>query len=193
MQEIHRAAPWVALISFAAALLVSGVAWPGFSQLQHPVALPGAVGAPHALVFNLGAFVLPGALLAWRAIAWRSARAEAGWPERIGLQLLMLSAMAFAAQGLLPLDPSDLRAPASRLHAAAWTAWWLAFLPGALTVAFARRRIGGGAPALLLLLLVSLLVPLLVLGGTLAIPAPLAQRLAVLAWFTWWIVAGRRG
>ena len=85
------------------------------------------------------------------------------------------------------------RAPASRLHAAAWTGWWLAFLPGALTVAFARRRIGGGAPALLLLLPVSLLVPLLVLGGTLAIPAPLAQRLAVLAWFTWWIVAGRRG
>lgn len=185
MQAIHRAAPWLALLSFAAALLLSGIAWPGFSQLRHPVALPGAVGAPHALAFNLAAFVLPGALLAWGAIAWRSARGEARWTVRIGLQLLLLSALAYAAQGLLPLDPSDLRAPASRLHAAAWTAWWLAFVPGALAAGLERRRRLAGVA-------LALLVPLLVLGGAIAMPAPLAQRLAVLAWFAWWIVAARR-
>lgn len=178
MRRIEAAAPWLAMLLFAGALVVFGVASPDFSQLRHPVALLGARGEPHAHAFNVFAFMVPGALLAWRAIAWRSRQAGARWSVRIGLQLVLLSALAFAAQGLMPLDPANLLAPASRLHATAWTAWWVAFAPGALLVALQARRWGSASLALL--------VPVLVLFGALAMPAPLAQRLALLAWFAWW-------
>jgi hypothetical protein len=178
MHRIETAAPWLAVLLFAAALVLFGVASSDFSHLRHPLALLGARGEPHALAFNVIGFVVPGLLLAWRATVWRSRQAGASWALRIGLQLLLLSALAFAAQGLLPLDPTHLLAPASRLHAIAWTAWWVAFVPGALLVAAASRRWGGAALALL--------VPALALAGAFALPAPIAQRLAFLAWFGWW-------
>src|SRR3546814_20130668 len=53
-----------------------------------------------------------------------------------------LSALAFAAQGLLPLDPRDLEADASRMHATMWTLWWVALLPAAVLLAFASRSRG---------------------------------------------------
>lgn len=181
LQRIGSAAPWLAPLSFAAALMVFGAASPAFSHLQHPVALLGARGEPHALAFNVLAFLAPGALLAGQAIALRSRHADAPWTLRIGLQLALLSALAFALQGALPLDPANLVSAASRLHATAWTAWWVAFAPGALMIARASGRLGGAWMALL--------VPALVLLGPLVLPAPLAQRLALLAWFGWWWMA----
>lgn len=178
MHRIEAAAPWIAALLFIGALALFGMVSPDFSHLRHPVALPGARGEPHALAFNVVAFVVPGALLAWRAIAWRSRQAGARWPVRIGLQLVLLSALAFAAQGLVPLDPANLLAPASRLHATAWMAWWVAFAPGAVLIALPARRWGSTSLALL--------VPGLVLFGALVMPAPVAQRLALLAWFAWW-------
>src|SRR3546814_10898701 len=79
---------------------------------------------PHALAFNVLGFVLPGvlaALVAWRLRA--SLDDGAPWAARIGAWLALLSALAFAAQGLLPLDPRGLEADASRMHATMWTLW----------------------------------------------------------------------
>lgn len=179
---------WLAAALFALAVAGFGAASPDFGQLRHPVALLGARGEPHALAFNLAGFALPGLLLAWRAVALRAGRGAARWPVRIGLQLAMLSALAFAAQGALPLDPTDLLAPASRLHASAWMLWWVAFVPGALLLAAAapRGRLLGVAFAVL--------VPLVALGGASLVPAPLAQRVAFALWFGWWLLpAGRVG
>src|SRR3546814_11255366 len=92
---------------------------------------------PHALAFNVLGFVLPGvlaALVAWRLRA--SLDDGAPWAARIGAWLALLSALAFAAQGLLPLDPRDLAADASRMHATMWTLWWVALLPAAVLLAF---------------------------------------------------------
>src|SRR3546814_1754845 len=72
-------------------------------------------------------FLLPGvlaALVAWRLRA--SLDDGAPWAARIGAWLALLSALAFAAQGLLPLDPRDLESDASRMHATMWTLWWVA-------------------------------------------------------------------
>ena len=174
-----------ACVLFVAACALFGALSPDFGQLRHPVALLGAQDEPNALAFNLIGFVAPGLLLAWLAWRWRGARGDGGWRLRIGLQLLLLSALAFAAQGLLPLDPTDLLAPASRAHAAAWSAWWIAFVAGAL---LAGRGVGGrGGLAL------ALLVPLLALAGSLLMPAPLAQGLAFAGWFGWWLWAASRG
>jgi hypothetical membrane protein len=179
-----QARAWLATLAFVGAVVLSGLASADFSHRVHPVALLGAHGEPNALAFNLLGFVLPGLLLAWQAVAWRSAQADAPVAARIGMQLLMLSALALAAQGVLPLDPTHLLAPASRLHAMAWTAWWVAFVPGVLALGIAWRQWGA--------LALGLSVPVLVLAGALALPAPVAQRLACVAWFGWWILACRR-
>lgn len=180
---------WVAAAA-AAMFFISvagfGMASPDFEQLRHPVALLGARGEPDALAFNLLGFVLPGLMLGWLAWRWREANGNSGFGFRLGLQLVLLSALAFTAQGLLPLDPANLLAPASRLHALAWSAWWVAFLPGAVLVAVGAGR--GAGPALLLVL--AMLVVVLVVAAGSLLPAPLAQRLAFAGWFAWWCLAG---
>jgi len=173
-------APAAAAGLFVAATTAFAIASPGYSQRLHPVALLGAQGEPHALAFNLLGFVLPGLLLAGQAIMLRSAHRNAGWPLRIGLQLVLLSALAFLAMGLLPLDPTNLLAPASRKHALAWTLWCLAFVPGALLLAWGRPSRRGLAIA------VAMLVPLCAWFGVAILPAAVAQRIAYLSWFGWW-------
>ena len=174
--------PLIALLVFVAAAVGFGIASPDFGHTRHPLALLGALGEPHALAFNLLAFVLPGALLAWLGWSLRAAHTMPGWRVRIGLQLVLLSALCFAAQGLRPLDPTDLLAPASRLHVVAWMLWWIAFVPGALLLARASGRAA---------LVIALLVLLFALGGGDLLPAPIAQRMAFLLWFGWWLLASR--
>lgn len=173
----------MALVAWVGACIVFGLISPDFGHLRHPVALLGAIGEPNALAFNLLGFVAPGLALAWLAWRWRSQQAADGWRARIGLQLLLLSALAFVAQGLLPLDPTDLLAPASRAHAVAWSAWWLAFVAGGLLVGAGHAGRTGIALALLVLLLA--------MAGASLMPPALAQRLAFAGWFGWWLWAGR--
>lgn len=181
-----RGTPVLALLSFASAACIFGALSPAFSHRVHPLALLGAQGEPMAWAFNALGFLLPGGLLAWQALRLRAHLGQAGWAARIGAQLALLSALAFAAQGALPLDPYNLLAPSSRLHALAWTLWWVAFVPGALLMAASapQRRLPGFA--------IALLVPLLALFGALAMPAAIAQRIAYLLWFAWWWQASAR-
>src|SRR3546814_3200643 len=78
----------------------------------------------------------------------------------------LLSALAFAAQGLLPLDPRDLEADASRMHATMWTLWWVALLPAAVLLAFGSRArgpsraLGAASVALALVVVLLALLPL---------------------------------
>lgn len=163
----------------------------GYSHAQHPLALLGATMMPHAHAFNLLAFVLPGALVAVVALRLRAVLGDrAGWAARIGAQALLLSSLAFAAQGLLPLDLTDLESVASGRHAAAWMLWWIAFATGGALLALGLRRqpewsslAGATVVAVMLLPLFVLLVPHL-------LPAGIAQRIAFATWFGWAAVAG---
>lgn len=178
----------VALVLFVAATTVAGAMLDGYSHREHPLALLGAVGMPGALAFNVFAFVLPGLLLAVGFWTMRSALpATANWRARIGTQLAVLSALAFAAQGLFPLDPDNLGGQANALHALAWTVWWIAFAAaGALLAASAPSR--GFRRATVLLLIATLALALLPWPGSMAAIAP---RLAYVIWFAWATYAGR--
>lgn len=181
----RRIAAIAAALALCAAT-VFGLALQGYSQLAHPLALPGARGMPHALPFNLLVFVVPGALLA--AVAWRlrgRLPGTSGMAARLGSTMLLLAALAYAAQGLLPLDPEAPDAGASRLHAAAWTLWWIAFLAGAALLAIGVRVLRpAAAMAWLLVLGLGVLAPALLGPG-------ISQRLAFAAWFAWmWCAAG---
>lgn len=165
--------------------------FPAFSQLQHPVGLLGASAVTRAAAFNVLAFVVPGMLCALVAVDLRGRLGDAGWIARIGAQALLLSAIAFAAHGLLPLDSSDLDATGSRRHAAAWTAWWLAFLVGAtlswlgLRGTRASRSAGAIAACAVAALVFAVAAPAV-------LPAGLCQRIAFGAWFVAMTLAGRR-
>jgi hypothetical membrane protein len=175
-----------AALLFLLALALANAGLPGYSHLVHPVSLRGTAGLPWAFAYNLLAFVLPGALLVWAGQRLRQAWPDAGWAARIGIVLVQLSALAFAAQGVVPLDPNDTDATASRLHALAWMLWWIAFVPGALLLAVGARR---GAGFALACLAAAVLVPLLAVFAPIGPWVGIAQRLAFLLWFGWWLLA----
>jgi hypothetical protein len=186
--------PGVAAVAAAILFVVTvagfGAALDGYSQARHPVGLLGASGVPHALAFNLLGFLLPGLLAAF--VAWRLRVAvgdEASWAARIGAWLAVLAALAFAAQGLLPLDQDDLESSASRAHATAWTLWWVAVLPATLLLALGLRA----QPACRALVSASVVtavvvVVLAMLPLDLLAPAT-AQRVVFAAWLAWTLLA----
>jgi hypothetical protein len=200
--------PVAALCAFAAGLLclasLVGFALPlpGYVHALMPVSLLGAHGVPRAQAFNLLAFIAPGALMAWSALGLRAALASVpavvapvghgrlgNWCARIGASLWLLSTIAFAAQGIWSLDPRDLDGPTSQRHASMWTLWWIAFVPGALLLAAGlwRRRRGAAVWALgggILVLLFAALPPWL-------LPGPIAQRVALAAWFLAYAMVAR--
>ena len=195
-----RIEPLLALVAAAcclAALLGFGAALDGYSHWRHPPGLLGAQGLARAAAFNLFGFIVPGLLLA--ALAWRlRERYRAlGAAARIGAWLCALSALAWAGQGLLRLDPSDLDAHASRLHATSWMLWWLAFVPGAALLALGARK---ARPALAAVAATGAAAVLaIVIGSELRLlAAPPAQRLALLLWLgtyagaAWLAVSGER-
>lgn len=178
-----------AVALFVVALLLANVGVPEYSHRVHPLALRGTAGLPWALAFNLLAFVLPGALLAWAGQRIRNGLGDAGWLARIGIVLAQLSALAFAAQGLLPLDPDDADSGASRLHALAWMLWWIAFVPAAALCAVGARR---GVAFALAGVALGMLVPLIAVLAPIGLWVGLAQRLAFGLWFGWWLLAAWR-
>jgi len=191
---IGRHAGWLAALCGVLAVLGFGAALEGYSQAQHPLALLGALGLPRALAFNFFGFVIPGVLAAVAAIALRARLpGDAGWAARIGAWLLLLSALAFAAQGVLPLDPDDLDGPISQRHATAWTLWWIASAAGAVSIAGGLLRRRGWRAFAWAALVASGLIAGFVLSPPGTWPAGIAPRIAFGAWLGLLILAGRAG
>lgn len=186
-----RAAGIVAGACFAIALAGFGAALEGYGQLLHPVAVLGATGVPHATLFNLLAFLVPGLLAAFVALRRRGALpVSSALSERLGWTLALLSTLAFAAQGLLPLDLVEPDAGSARLHGVAWGLWAIAFAAAALALSMAALRARRYGAAACHAIAGALVFWLAWLVGD-AVPAALAQRAAFVLWFAWLIRAGR--
>ncbi len=187
-----HAALWVFVGSVAIFGMLPAVESIGFSHRTYPLAWLGATGIPGAFFFNAFAFVLAGVLAAIALQPLRSALpAEAGWSARIGARLVMLSAFAFAAQGLLPIDLDDLDNTASGLHGIAWTLWWIAFSAGNALMAWGFRRMREATDCTIAFIAAQM-VPLCALLAQHIVPVALAQRLAFVLWFAWIVWAGAR-
>lgn len=180
MSRWTMGAAWCAALCCIAAGVVAGQALEGYSHRLYPLALLGAEGVPGALAFNLVGFMLPGLLAAVVAHGlYLRLPVGAGWLARIGARMVLLSALAFAVQGLLPLDPQDLDARASGLHASAWTMWWIAFAAGAPLLALGMsglRTITAAAVGTLLAMMFATAAML---------EPPITQRIALAAWLLW--------
>jgi len=193
MKRLARFAGPAAAVIFFAALFGFGAALEGYLQSRFPVALLGAKGFSNATAFNLLAFVLPGVLAGVVTLDLRQRLpGNAGWPLRIGAQLLFLSALGFIAMGLLPLDPEDLESHSSRLHGTAWMLWCVSFISGAVLLGAGLLRVHGWTlfGKLTLISVAGVLAAAFLLSGFL--PAGIAQRLAFALWFAWLILAGSK-
>ncbi len=187
--RLARHAAVVALLACAGSALVFGARVEGYSHAQHPLALLGAAPAPQAGWFNVLAFVFPGLAAAAAAFGLRSALPAARWPARIGAQLMLLAALAFAAQGLLPLDAAELDGAQNGRHASAWMAWLIAAGAGGAGLASGLRRLAPWQGLARVSLAVAVFLPLFALVLPQLVPAGIAQRLAFLLWFGWTICA----
>jgi hypothetical membrane protein len=179
---VLRHAGVVALLSALIAAAIGGAALDGYSHRDFPLAYLGAEGIPGAAAFNLFAFLLPG-LLAF-AVAWAlraGLPAQATWRARIGARLIALAALGYAAQGVLPLRPEDLGATVNGLHASVWMLWWIAFLSGAVLLAFGRVGWRLAVPGAVAAVVIAVLV-LTPWDGAMTAIAP---RLAFLVWLLW--------
>ncbi|WP_368564566.1 DUF998 domain-containing protein [Pseudoxanthomonas sp. UTMC 1351] len=191
---MNRGLPYLGLagaVLFAAAVIGFGLALPGYSQSAHPVAVLGAKGFPHATMFNLLGFVLPGLLASVVMLELRlRLPGNAGWMLRIGAQLLLLSSLGFVALGVLPLDPADLHNKTSSYHATAWMLWWVAFVPGAALLASGLRGQMAWRTVVRISAIASLLLLVLVLFAVDWLPAGTAQRVAFAVWWVWMCITG---
>ena len=189
-------AGWIAPLWFAVAVWLAGLR-EGYAPALHSVGDLGAVDAPHALLFNLAGFIVPGLLLLVFALALERAmgRDGAGRGGRLGTGLLMISALAFAAQGLFAFDPNELDGADSQRHASALAFALLGLMAGAMFVAASVRRLPGWrvvatfGPALAAVLLAFLVQPpqawLPMLEGRVGH----AQRLVLGVYFLWFVLA----
>jgi hypothetical protein len=183
-RDAWRWAGLAAAACFALALGGFGLALDGFAQDLHPVSVLGATGVPRALGFNLLAFVVPGALAAMLALRARGAlTGSAALAARLGWTLALLAALAFAAQGLLPLDLDAPDQARSRLHGAAWAMWEIAFVAATVLLALAGARTRPVVAAGHAMAGAAVLVFASLAGD--AMPAALVQRVAFAAWLIW--------
>ncbi len=190
---------WLAAVIFALALWWLGGDHAGFVSAQHPVGHLGAVQALQAWRWNALGFVLPGLLLFGFAVALESAMRTAGCGRggRIGTGLLMISALAFAAQGVWHFDLDDELARGTQVHVSALALALLALLSGASFVAASVRRLPRWWMLALLgqvlaaLLLVTLVWPPQEVFAVLHGRPGHAQRLILALYFAWWVLASR--
>ena len=170
---------------FAIALLVFAARVPEYRHASHPPALLGAPGMPDAFAWNLLGFLVPGVLagFALQGVHGALRLAGAGAVARIGATVLLLSALAFAAQGLLPLRLGQaVDAGPARWHVLMWMTWWLAALAGFMLLAAGLRR----RPVLsAATLLVAAAIAVALHARSVPLAGGLRERVALAAWFGW--------
>ena len=181
----------LATLCFVGATLGFGAAMDGDSPLAYPVSTLGALRVRHAGLFNVLAFDVPGLLMAVVAMALYLRLPASVRMARIGAWTLLFSTLAFAAEGVVPLDLDDLDAATSRLHVMSWSLWWLTSGVGVVLLAWGLQHVRPRRLWSMLALMMGLLVPCLTLGAPAAWGSAVPERLAYLAWFGGWQIAAR--
>ena len=191
---------------FWTSLLVLGAIRPGYSHVVNAISELGARGTPHAVLWNVFGFIIPGVLLALAGHAIgtsvRARRAQSGGLARA---LLVVFGLTIAGQGLIPAVMSN-----GELVTTSWSttghlvmslvsgAAWLAAL--ALLIAPMKRSPQWRGWQVADIGAILLVIVLAFIPGR-RLPGGLAQRLAdavVLGWFvaaSAWLIRleGRRG
>lgn len=199
LAETTRSRPW-ALTGPAAAVLFAGslsgfaaARTDGYTHGTKAVSELGAVGAPHAAMFNLLAFVLPGLLVVVLAAVIRRAAGPQG--ARTGPALLAASGMALVVAGVFPVDMAHPGSAGSIAHAAGamltgmcWAAglFWLGPL---LRRDCGLRTLARLTPWFVLFLLANVAWQVAWQAGHLVLPG-WGQRIGFAGYFLWVALTG---
>lgn len=95
-----------AVVVFWTALFIFAAAYPGYSHSHKAISELGALGAPHALLWNLFGFVAPGVLLSMCGAGLANAIEVSGRRSAV-YWLLVMSGVGFAGTGLIPAEMRD--------------------------------------------------------------------------------------
>ncbi|MSS79237.1 DUF998 domain-containing protein [Xylella fastidiosa subsp. multiplex] len=193
LETIWRSTGTIAAALFTASVTGFALALPGYQHLLHPVALLGAPGIPNANAFNLFGFLLPGLLAAVLATYLMTRPMQhPSWSLRIGIQLVMLSGLAFAAMGILPLDIGELEERTTQYHATVWLLWGIAFCTATALLTFALLSRPGVVMLTWATCIAGLIVAASSFGPAERLHPGLAQRIGFAAWLLWLMLAGWR-
>ncbi len=131
---------WIAPLWLAAVLVLAVALVPDAANA--PLGRFGATGVSGAAWFNALGLALPGLMLLMFSIALEATLAGPGTGRmlRLGTGMLMISGLAFAAQGAFPFDPSEPDGAASQRHATALALSLLALASASVFVATGLRR-----------------------------------------------------
>lgn len=177
----------VAPLIFAAAVLVSGLRYPGYDHLKNFISELGATGSPVAVIMNFAGFLPYGVLMALFALAiHRSIRPEAGgW---LGPAILALYGLAYVGVALAPCDHGCQSATPSfhhRMHLLLGDFIFLTAVLGPYTLYSRMRK----DPAWRSLALATLVLPgaawVLLEASGIGLTGALRQRLWLLLLFLW--------
>lgn len=169
----------LAPIWFVVALLAFAAARSDYSHLTKAVSELGAVGAPHALAWNVVGFGAVGVLIVVLALGiWRQAGA------RFAALLVAVSGIAFAAAGVFPADMSNFEADTTRLHILASLVSLAAFAIAIPAMGWSLWRSGRRGLAVATISFGLAVVLSLLLRET-GIPPGLAQRINFVGYLTW--------
>lgn len=173
---------------FAVSLLVFAASLPGYHHADHPPALLGARGYAGSEAWNVVGFELVGLLSALAVEALYRALRDHGarWMARIGVVLMLVSAIAFIGQGLVPLDiRQSIEAPSNRHHIAIWNVWWQSAATGMLVAGIGLRHLRAWRTLAWLGLATASLTAAMSMSDFGGVPDGWRQRITLVAWFGW--------
>ena len=187
----------VAWLLFWAASVVLAAFRPGYSHVVNTISELGAVGTPHAAVWNVLGFIIPGVLLAisGAAIA-RTANRDPSLSRMLATFLLVLCGLAVAGQGVMPAEMvdgvADVTSTSTRGHFISSLISGAAWVVGALLLVGPMKR----NPHWQGLYIVSVVLVVLTLGASFVLrgtlPDGLAQRIGNAFFCAWFVVMSLR-
>jgi hypothetical membrane protein len=178
-QRISASCGLIAPVWFSVALVAFAAVRTDYSHLTKAVSELGAIGAPHALAWNIVGFGAVGMLIViFAAGIWRQANAA------LAASMIAISGIAFAAAGVFPADLSNLNADSTRLHILASLVSFAAFAAAVPVMGWSLWRSGYRRLAVTAVALGVAAVASVLLRET-GIPPGLAQRINFLAYLAW--------
>jgi hypothetical membrane protein len=182
-----------AWVMFWAASAVLAALRPSYSHVVNTISELGAVATPHATMWNVLGFIIPGTLLAIvGATIARAANAEPSLSRILATVLLVLSGLAVAAQGVFPAEMTngvaDVTSVSTRAHFVSSLVSGAAWVIGALLLVGPMKR----NPKWKSLYLVGLVLVVLTVVASFALrgilPDGLAQRVGNAFFCAWFVL-----
>lgn len=119
-RETDPLVQWAGIAGVAGAIVwwvvatVLGFMWPTYSAVNDPISLLAAVGAPHAVVQQLGFYAMGASVVTFALglLVW----SDRGWRLLLGVPLLVVFGTGVVVAGFFQYDPNDLQAATTQYH-----------------------------------------------------------------------------